>query len=274
MERLTDCDVVFPVLHGTNGEDGTIQGFFQMLGIPYVGCNHVACSICMDKVLTKRLAIDCGIETAPYVAFSRYEWSNQKDGILERISSQLKYPLFVKPSHLGSSVGVHKVTVPSELSEAIDDAFRFDTDVLVENGIQGRECEFSVHGNDTPVTYPPGEILADGGVYDYEMKYGTHGMETSPKAKLTPELIERGMEIAKRAYRAVGCMGMARVDTFLDGNGKFWLNEINTIPGFTQISLYPKICEANGLSGKDLVDRLIILALHRQRRHENLELKS
>lgn len=273
MNALIDCDILFPILHGSFGEDGTIQGFFEMLGLAYVGCDHRSAAVSMDKVLTKKLLIHAGIPTSPFISFCRHTWENSQTKIIDNIINQLKFPLFVKPTHLGSSVGVHKVNNEAALTTAIIDAFRFDTDVLVENGIMGREIEFSVLGNQQAIAFPPGEILADGEVYDYAGKYSKDGIKTSARAVLSPELISEGVDLVKKAYKAIGCNGMARVDTFLDHDGKFWLNEINPIPGFTQISLFPQMCAANGLKNTDLIDRLIILGLERKRRVDRLEVK-
>lgn len=265
LNALLECDVLFPVLHGSFGEDGTIQGMFEMLGKPYVGCDHRSAAVCMDKVLTKKLVIAKGIATAAYTDFSRYEWETQPDEIRQRICQDLQCPIFVKPIHGGSSIGVSKVESIEQLDDAIQNALRVDTHLVVEDGINGREIEFAVLGNDEITVFPPGEICNAGKIYDYQSKYGTHGMSTMEKADLSPELIKTGMELAKSAYSAAGCTGYARVDFFLDKSDKFWFNEINPIPGFTQISLYPKICAANGLSIQDLVDRLILLAMRRHR---------
>ena len=271
--RIAHCDILFPVLHGTLGEDGTIQGFFEMFSKAYVGCDHRSAAISMDKALTKKLLLDAGMPTSPFISFNRYEWQHDQENLCRRIREELRYPLFVKPTHLGSSVGVHKVVDPSGLAPAIEDAFRFDTHLLVENGIDGREIEFSVLGNDEVVTFPPGEICTNGQVYDYAGKYGKNSMKAVAKADLTQPLIAEGMELVKKAYRVIGCCGMARIDTFLDKNNKYWLNEINPIPGFTKISLYPQMCEVNGLKSADLIDRLIILGLQRRRQLDRLELK-
>jgi len=271
LEKILGCDILFPVLHGTYGEDGTIQGFFEILSKAYVGCDYRSSAISMDKAVTKQLLLHAGLPTSPFVTFSRHQWDMN---VLEwhcKINEHLHYPVFVKPTHLGSSVGVHKVMTEQELDAAVADAFRYDTHVLVENGIVGREIEFSVLGNDDPVVFPPGEILTGGAVYDYTGKYSANGMPTIARAELPAHLIEEGMKLVKGAYEATNCMGMARIDTFLDRGGKFWLNEINPIPGFTQYSLYPQMCAVNGLEGKDLVDRLIILGLERRRTLDKLE---
>lgn len=273
LSSLLHCDIIFPVLHGPYGEDGTMQGFLEILGLAYVGCDHRSAAVSMDKALTKTLLIDAKVATAPFITFSHSEWVNEKNSLLEAIRHKLKFPLFVKPTHLGSSVGVYKVESESELLDAIRNAFRFDTHLLIENGIKGREIEFSVLGNDDVVAFPPGEILTDGRIYDYEGKYSTNGIKTTARADLSPKQIDEGIALVKKAYKAARCTGMARIDTFLDDQGKFWLNEINPIPGFTKISLFPQMCSVNGLKDKDLIDRLIVLGLQRKRVVDRLEVK-
>jgi UDP-N-acetylmuramate--alanine ligase len=271
LAELLQCDILFPVLHGSNGEDGTIQGLFEMLGKAYVGCDHRSAAVCMDKALTKTLVLAEGIATSPFIKVSQYEWTTHEESLQRHICEMLTFPVYVKPVHLGSSVGVYKVDTESQLKAAIEKALRVDTDLIVENGIKGRELEFAVFGNDEITAFPPGEIHSAGQVYDYEGKYGAQGMQTSIQAVLTLAQKEEGMALAKRAYQAAGCVGFARVDFFFDENNKYWLNEINPIPGFTSISLYPQMCEANGLSTQDLLDRLIILALQRKRQRANLK---
>lgn len=263
LEALYQCDVVFPVLHGPYGEDGTIQGFFEMLNIPYVGCNHQASAQCMDKAVTKKLAESANLAVAPYLDFNQYQWKKDREGFLKKIHAALTFPLFVKPVHLGSTFGVKRVKNNEELIEAIDSAFRFDFHVLVEKEIKGRELEFSIMGCQDITVFPPGEILSLGLMYDYAAKYSKGGFETLAKAPLDPQLIEEGMEFAKLAYISAGCDGYARVDCFLSEEGKFYLNEINPIPGFTENSLFPKMCEGNGLSLKNLLSELVCLSLAR-----------
>lgn len=267
LKELLACEVFFPVLHGPYGEDGTIQGFFDMLGKAYVGCDHRSAAICMDKAVTKKLMLVHGIPTIPFVDFSKEAWSNSPETILKNIKMQLAVPFFVKPVHLGSSIGVSRVDRFEDLAEAIEHAFEKDWSVIVENGLDIREIEFAVLGNHNRVSaFPPCEILAKGQLLSYEGKYGQNAMECVPRADLPPSLIEEGIVLAEMAYKAVGCTGMARVDFFLDKSNKFWLNEINPIPGFTPTSAFPKICMANGLGIGKLIDRLINLALDRRRK--------
>lgn len=271
LEKILACDVIFPVLHGPFGEDGTIQGFFEILGKAYVGCGHASAAIAMDKAFTKNLALQQGIATLPFIAFTAHEWKENKESILQQIESRFVYPLFVKPVHLGSSVGISKVTGSQLLTDAIHFALRHDSKILIEQGIDAREIEFSVLGNGRVRVFPPGEICASGEVYTYDSKYGPQSAKTTARSDLPQHLIEEGMGLAKAAYQAAGCCGMSRVDFFLDKDQKFWLNEINPIPGFTSISLFPKMCEVNGLSGQELINRLIVLAMESKRRKRCIE---
>jgi len=265
LDKIQECDVLFPILHGPFGEDGTIQGFFEMLGKPYVGCDYRASSVCMDKILTKNLMLLNGIATSPFVGFTHVEWKNERDVVLTNIQEHLQFPLFIKPAHLGSSIAVSKVMEADQLEFAIENAFLYDGKVLAENAIMGREIEFAVLGNEKIEAFPPGEVLTNGKIYTYEAKYLTDEIKTAVLADLREEMIEEGINLAKWAYLAAGCQGMARVDFFLDIHGKYWLNEINPIPGFTDISLYPKMCTAHGMKAEELIDRLIILALDKKR---------
>jgi UDP-N-acetylmuramate--alanine ligase len=276
LSKLLDCDVLFPVLHGTYGEDGTIQGLFDLFSKAYVGCDHRSSAICMDKVLSKRLALEAGLPTLPYITFSKSEWENSQEEIINRVNKELIFPVFVKPIHLGSSIGVHKVSNLRLLAEAIYSSFQFDSSVLVENGIENvREIEFSLLGNDDITVFPPGEVYAGGAIHDYDSKYGLNPQRAAAlfdaQAKLPKIQIEEGMRLAANIYKTLGCTGMARVDTFLDPQGRFWFNEINPIPGFTKLSLFPIMCEANGLPLSELLDRLIILGLQRRRSLDRLE---
>lgn len=268
---LLNNDIIFPVLHGPCGEDGTIQGMLEMFSKAYVGCDYRSAAISMDKVMTKIIALAAGIPIVPFVTFNNYQWNCNKTNLLLQIQEKLRYPLYVKPSHLGSAVGVHKVLDVQQLVIAIEDALRFDTNILIENGIEGREIEFALIGNYDVEVFPPGEILGNGQTYDYENKYGANSMATTPSADLSSEQVQMGMALVKRAYEAIGCMGMARIDTFLDREGKFWLNEVNPIPGFTKISLYPQMCAVNGLESEKLMDRLIVLGLERRRQLDRLK---
>lgn len=264
LQKIYTCDVMIPVLHGPNGEDGTIQGFFEMIGIAYVGCDYRSGAIAMDKALTKKLCQLAGLQTSPFVEFSYYEWKNNKEEILRKIGN-LQAPLFVKPLHLGSSIGVNKVISKDDLLKTVENAFAYDDRILVEQEIKGREIEFAVLGNDEVQVFPPGEVFSNGKIYDYEGKYGVHSIQTTPKADLSQELLQEGLKRAKIAYEAIGCKGLARVDFFLDQKNQFWLNEINPMPGFTANSLFPKVCEQGGIGGNAMTDKMILLALERRR---------
>lgn len=268
LEELYSCDIVIPVLHGPFGEDGMIQGFFETLGIPYVGCDHRSAALCMDKVVTKRLMESVGIPIAPYVSFTTTEWGRAPQKYLEQIIQNLRFPVFVKPSHLGSSIGVSKVENQKDLSAAIELALAGDTHVLVEEGIEGRELEFAVLGNDNVQVAGPGEVCTNGQVYSFEGKYGSSSMSTNTQPELPKGVAEKGRALAKKAYSAALCTGLARVDFFYGVNGKYWLNEINPLPGFTSISLYPSIWEVSGLDSRNLMDKLLILGLQRHRSQE------
>ena len=219
----------------------------------------------MDKALTKTVMMHHGIATLPFIGFAHREWKTNSHKILKEIELELKFPVFVKPAHLGSSVGVQKVETKDQLKETIENAFQLDDFVIVENGVIAREIEFAVFGNDHIQVFPPGEICSHRKIYNYESKYGENSMAILAKAPLPEKLLKQGMELAKKAYLVTGCNGFARVDFFLDEEENFWLNEINPIPGFTNTSLYPKICEENGLKTNDLIDQFIILGLHRKR---------
>ncbi len=259
-------DVVFPLLHGTFGEDGTVQGLLELAGIPYVGAGVLGSAAGMDKDLMKRLFRDAGLPVVPWVLVMRGEWEAEPARVRRLVRRPLRYPLFVKPANLGSSVGISKVHNRKELGTAINLAACYDRKVIVENGVEGREIECSVLGNDRPVASVPGEVIPVNEFYDYEAKYVKEGSEIVIPAKLTRAQTRRVQEFAVRAFRAIDCAGMARVDFLLDRkSGKLWVNEINTIPGFTPISMYPKMWEASGLAYPQLLDRLIELALERHR---------
>jgi len=253
-----EIDVVFPVLHGTFGEDGTVQGLLDLAELPYVGAGVLASSVSMDKEVMKRLAQQRGLPVADYVVLRQHARTGQET------CSTLGYPVFVKPANLGSSVGITKARNCRELQSAIDTAFQFDRKIIIERGIIGREFECAVLGNDDPVAAVPCEILPSREFYDYEDKYLLDEAKTVLPADLTPEQTAEVQRLAVECYRAVECEGMARVDFLLENaTGKFYINEINTIPGFTSISMYPKMWEHCGLPMPKLLDRLIELALER-----------
>jgi D-alanine-D-alanine ligase len=259
-------DVIFPVLHGTFGEDGTVQGLLDLAGLPYVGSGVIGSAVGMDKDMAKRLFLQAGLPTGDFLAILRSEWEKGRERILKAVAKKFRFPVFVKPASLGSSVGMTKVHKREELAAALDLAAEFAQKILVERNIRGREIEVSVLGNDEPEASIPGEIIPHREFYDYTAKYLEEGTRLEIPAKLTKTLVRRFQEYAVRAFRCLECRGMARVDFFLEKpSGRIYLNEINTIPGFTSISMYPKLWEASGVPYRELIDRLIQLALAENR---------
>jgi UDP-N-acetylmuramate--alanine ligase len=271
MSKINECDLFFPVLHGSFGEDGTIQGFFEMIDKPYVGCDYRASAVCMDKIITKQLMILNEIKTSAFIHFTHAEWKVDPDSVINNILENLKFPLYIKPAHLGSSIGVSCVENITQIESAIKSSLLHDDKILVENEIKGREIEFAVLGNDQLEVYGPGEIITNGKFYNYDMKYLSDNMKTTPKANLLNDVLSEGIDFAKKAYAVAGCKGLSRVDFFLDDQNQYWLNEINPLPGFTSISLYPEMCATDGLNGSDLIDRLIILGLEKKRTKQTYE---
>jgi D-alanine-D-alanine ligase len=261
----TDIDVVFPVMHGPHGEDGSVQGFLEMAGVPYVGSGVLASAVGMDKALQKVVFAAVGIPVVPHEVVLEREWEEDPD-VVEARAGHLGYPLFAKPAALGSSVGISKVGSVADLRGALEEAFRYGRKAVLERAVEGgREIEVSVLGNDDPVASVAGEIVPKGhAFYDYEAKYlDEHGAELIVPAEIPPEALEEIRRLAVAAFRAIDASGMARVDFFLTAEGSIYLNEVNTIPGFTDISMYPKLWEASGVPYPQLVDRLIELALER-----------
>lgn len=257
-------DVIFPALHGKNGEDGTIQGLFQLSGIPYVGCDTESSAICMDKAVTHSLLSSADIEQAHYLWFYADRFDAAPDTIKNKIQARLDFPVFVKPSSAGSSVGVSKVERFEDLDQAIRKAAREDKKVVVEEGITGQEVEVAVLGNRDCDASIVGEIGASAQFYDYDDKYINGTSQLYIPARIPQEVSEKIRQTAVRAYRLLGCSGLARVDFFVTaGDNRVILNEINTLPGFTSISMYPKLWMAMGLSYGELLDKLIELALQR-----------
>lgn len=262
-------DVIFPVLHGTYGEDGTIQGLLKLANIPFVGASVLASAIGMDKDVMKRLLRDAGLPIANFVTLSKIDFKKLDTG---GIKKTLGMPVFVKPANLGSSVGISKVYQEQDLMDKLGIAFEYDRKVLIEEFIPGREIECSVLGNENPTASLPGEIIPQHEFYSYEAKYlDKNGAVLEVPARVTEEECKRIQALAIQAYQVLCCEGMARVDMFLTKDGKIILNEINTIPGFTAISMYPKMWEASGLSYPDLIDRLIQLAIERFREEQSLK---
>jgi D-alanine-D-alanine ligase len=261
-------DVVFPVLHGTYGEDGTVQGLLELAGLPYVGSGVTGSAVGMDKDMAKRLFRQEGLPVGDFVAVLRSEWESSRNKVLALLKKKFRFPVFVKPAALGSSVGMTKAHDAKELAKAMDFAAEFAMKIVVEKSIRGREIELSVLGNDRPKASIPGEIIPHREFYDYAAKYLEEGTRLVIPAKLSRAQVKKFQEYAVRAFRCLECRGMARVDFFLErGTGRIYINEVNTIPGFTSISMYPKLWEASGLSYRELIDQLIELALaeHREK---------
>jgi D-alanine-D-alanine ligase len=259
-----EIDVVFPALHGPMGEDGTIQGLFELLGVPYVGSGVLGSATAMDKGVTRRLLEAHGIDLAAWLLVTRSEWREDPAGVQAKIEADLGYPCFVKPANLGSSVGVSKVHDASELAAAMDDAAFFDRRIVIEQGVVGRELEMSVLGNESPIASVAGEIVPGDEFYSYNDKYIDDRSQSIIPADLAPEQLAQMQEIAIATFRALDLAGMARVDFFLEtSTGRLLVNEVNTIPGFTSISMYPKLWEASGIPLQQLVRELLRLALER-----------
>ena len=255
-------DVVFPVMHGTYGEDGTIQGLLDLAGLPFVGAGVLGSAIGMDKDVAKKLLQHAKIPVVPWVTVYRADWERDPAAIEKQIEKKFRYPLFVKPATLGSSVGMTKVHSRLELAPALDLASEFAMKILVERAVSAREIEVSVLGNHDPKASVPGEIVPHREFYDYTAKYLEEGTALLIPAKLKPAQIKKIQSMAVSAFRTLELAGMARVDFFLEKKGgKLYLNEVNTIPGFTSISMYPKLWEATGIPFRELIDRLISLAL-------------
>ena len=262
---VADVDVVFPILHGPYGEDGTVQGMLEVVGVPYVGSGVLASAAAMDKITMKKIFAYHDLPQVEWLGLNRKKWQEDPQACVREIENTLGYPVFVKPSNMGSSVGINKAADAGELRFAVDEAAAFDRRVIVERGVDARELEVSVLGNEEPEVSQPGEISVVGNeFYDYEAKYAEGGMRLEVPARIPDETAVELGRVARTAYTAIDAAGMARVDFFLErGTNRLLLNEINTIPGFTPTSVYPKLWAASGLSYEKLLDRLIDLALER-----------
>ncbi len=265
---LRKVDVVFPVLHGPFGEDGTVQGLLKLANVPFVGAGVLGSAVGMDKDVMKRLLRDAGIPVAKFLVFDRSEIRKINFAGVKRA---LRSPFFVKPANLGSSVGISKVRTNKQFRGALKEAFLYDNKIVIEENIPGREIECSVLGNDNPIASLPGEIITHHEFYSYDAKYlNEKGAQLVIPAGLSKSIVKEVQEMAVATFKTLGCEGMARVDFFLRDNRELFVNEINTIPGFTKISMYPKLWEASGIPYSKLIDRLIQLALERFRREKNL----
>ena len=261
---LGQLDVIFPVLHGPMGEDGTVQGFLELADVPYVGCGVMGSAAAMDKAVAKDIFRARHLPILPYQVILRRSWQKNPDLVIEQLETNLRYPMFTKPANLGSSVGVAKAKNPADLRAGLTEAAKYDRKIVAETGIEAREIEVSILGNDEPIASIPGEIVPSREFYSYAAKYLDHSSKLIIPAPLTSAQTEQVQEIAVAAFRALDCAGLARVDFLLDKRtGEIYLNEVNTMPGFTAISMYPKLWAASGLSYPELIDRLIELAFER-----------
>lgn len=275
LSALPSIDIVIPILHGSFGEDGTIQGLLELADVPYVGCGVLASAVCMDKEVAKRLIAAAGLPVVPYLCL-RKQSGQVIDSTMKQVDNRIGYPCFVKPAGLGSSLGVSKVNTKPNLSAAIQNAFQYDEKILIEQAIDAREIEVSVLENpqfgEPPLVSIPGEIVPQHEFYSYQAKYiDKDGAILQIPAQLTPEQIVNVQQMARQSFSVLDCQGMGRVDFFLSHKtGEIYFNEINTIPGFTSISMYPKLWEASGVAYDKLLDTLIELALARHRRKQSL----
>jgi D-alanine-D-alanine ligase len=268
-KKSIQIDIVFPILHGVGGEDGTLQGLLTLSNIPFVGADVLGSALGMDKEYTKVLLKSVKIPVAKYFSFKK----EKKDQIdFEKITQELGLPIFIKPANTGSSVGINRVNNLEEFSMAVKEAFTYDKKIIIEEAIEGKEIECSVLGNGNPVVSMPGEVIAKNHFYSYEAKYlDENGAQFNVPVNLEPEMINKIQDYSIRAYQALGVESMARVDGFLTDDGTYYINELNTLPGFTSISMYPKLWEASGLSYKDLIQKLIDLAFVRFEKEKNLK---
>jgi D-alanine-D-alanine ligase len=266
-------DVIFPLLHGTNGEDGTVQGLLEVLNLPYVGNGVLASATGMDKVVMKQLFEIAGLPQVPYTYFIRSEWANEQEAILARCEEKLEWPLFVKPANLGSSVGINKATNREELVKAIEIALQYDRKIVIEQGIVAREIELAVLGNDFPEVSVPGEIKPVTEFYDYDSKYKDGSTALIIPAELSEDTVSSLQELAKRAFKAIDGSGLVRADFFVTADNSIYINEVNTMPGFTPVSMYPLLWQHTNVSYPELINRLITLAIERFEEKQQLHYK-
>lgn len=272
---IKDMDTIFPVLHGKYGEDGTIQGMFEMFDIPYVGCKVLSSSVCMDKVYTKMILEKANINQCKYISIKQEnndlilisnnleEEKKSINEIVRSVTNKLNYPVFVKPSRSGSSIGVSSAKIEKDLEEAILDALKYDNEILIEEGIKGREIECAVLGNTDVIASPLGEIIPDEVFYSYDSKYKNNESKLIIPANIDKETSDEIRKTAIKAYKAIGCTGLSRVDFFLSDDNCIYLNEINTLPGFTSISMYPMLIKEYGIELPELLDKLIELSFEK-----------
>ncbi|AGN34975.1 D-alanine--D-alanine ligase [Bacillus paralicheniformis] len=264
-------DVVFPLLHGPNGEDGTIQGMLELLNVPYVGNGVLASSAGMDKVVMKHLFAQAGLDQAKYVSFVKKTWSHSKEESYDQVEAELGYPCFVKPANLGSSVGISKCRNREELDQAFELAFQYDRKIVVEEGVIGREIELGVLGNDEPVCSVAGEIAPKKDFYDYKAKYEDGDTDLIIPASLTEDEYETMRSMAVKAFQAIDGSGLVRADFFLTNEGRVLINEVNTMPGFTPFSMFPLLWKQSGVEYAELIEKLVALAIERHEEKQQIK---
>lgn len=262
-DKVEDLPIIFPLLHGPNGEDGTVQGLLEVLNLPYVGNGVLASSAGMDKVIMKNLFAQAGLAQVKYVHFIRPEWEKNPEAAYEKTEAEIGYPCFVKPANLGSSVGISKCKNREELVKAFDEAFQFDRKIIIEQGVKAREIEIGVLGNDDPECSIPGEIVPKKEFYDYRAKYIDGDTALIIPADIPEDVYEKMKSMAIKAFKALDCSGLVRADFFLTEEGEVLINEVNTMPGFTPISMYPLLWKHTGIDYPDLIDRLVQLGMER-----------
>ncbi|WP_265459336.1 D-alanine--D-alanine ligase [Enterococcus sp. HY326] len=261
--------IVFPVLHGPNGEDGTIQGFLETLNMPYIGAGVMTSATAMDKIMTKYVLQAAGIPQVPYVSVLASQWKENPKQVFDECEGALLYPMFIKPANLGSSVGISKAENRQELQKGLLEAYQYDSRVIVEQGIEAREIEVAILGNEDVRTTLPGEIVKDVAFYDYDSKYIDNKIEMAIPAQVPPEVAAKARSYAEKAYVMLGGAGLSRCDFFLTAQNELFLNELNTMPGFTQFSMYPLLWENMGVKYSDLIEELIQLGLNRFKQRQN-----
>ncbi len=271
LAKLADeKNIVFPVLHGPNGEDGTIQGFLEVLNLPYVGCGVSASANGMDKIVSKHLFAQADLPQLPYVAFTKHDWEHNQEEYIQKCEGSLLYPLFVKPANMGSSVGISRVENSEELVGAVEGALKFDRRIVVEQGITADECEVAVLGNSDVNLSVVGRLVKTTDFYDYDEKYINNTVEMEIPANLPSEVVSRIQDYAYRAYKVIDGTGLARVDFFVTKNNDIYINEINTMPGFTEFSMYPALWKATGIDERDLIEELIRLGMRHYEAKQDL----
>ncbi|MBY0121179.1 D-alanine--D-alanine ligase [Bacillus sp. S/N-304-OC-R1] len=264
-------DVIFPLLHGPNGEDGTVQGLLELLNLPYVGNGVLSSSAGMDKVIMKNIFAQAGLPQVKYVWFIRSEWEKSNDDAYDKVEKELGYPCFVKPANLGSSVGISKCTNRAELERAFIEAFQFDRKIIIEEGVSAREIEAGVLGNDNPECSVAGEIVPKKEFYDYKAKYEDGNTALIIPAEITESEYNELKEMAIRAFKALDCSGLVRADFFLTREGKWFINEVNTMPGFTPFSMFPLLWKHSGVEYPQLIERLVNLAIERYEEKQHIK---